>query len=211
MTPVDEKISYSQNLPAPRNLEEAILVELALLYKYDIITTLPFINYASLIIAQQKPNRKLRLLVDLKKINNLISDDYINNNHPVGTMADAAQHMTEKKLFCRVHCSQAYHCLDMADHRSMELLAFNFASQLFEYIRLTQGLSRSRSAFSSFFRDNFHPLMKADQCLEYVDNIGIAANIPQQLLRNLKAVFACTQRGGLNLALAKCHFGVQQV
>ena len=39
--------------------------------------------------------------------------------------------------------------------------------------------------------------MKADQCVEYVDNIGIAANNPQQLLRNLKAVFACTQRTGL--------------
>ena len=51
------------------------------------------------IIAQKKPNDKLRLLVDLRKINNLISDAYINNNHPVSTLTDAALHMAGKNYF----------------------------------------------------------------------------------------------------------------
>ena len=46
--------------------------------------------------AQKKPNGKLRFLVDLRKLNNLISDDSINNNHPVSTLTDAAQHMAGK-------------------------------------------------------------------------------------------------------------------
>ena len=93
--------------------------------KYGINTTLPFSKYASPIFAQKKPNRKLRLLVDLRKINNLISHDYINNNHPVSTLVDAAQHMAGKQLFCKLDCSQAYHCLQMGDQRSIEMLAFN--------------------------------------------------------------------------------------
>ena len=104
-------------------------MELALLHKCGIITTLLFSNYASPIFAQRKPNGKLRLLLDLRKMKTLIADDYINNNHPVSTLTDAAQHMAGKNLFCKLDCSQAYRCLQMVDQQSMELLAFNFASE----------------------------------------------------------------------------------
>ena len=131
LTPLDNRPAYSQSLPAPINLKDVILVELALLHKYGIITTLTFSKYASPIFAKRKPNGKLRLLVDLRKINTLIADDYINNNHPVSTLTDAAQHMAGKNLFCKLGCSQTYHCLQMADQQSIELLAFNFASRTF--------------------------------------------------------------------------------
>ena len=153
LTPKDETTAYSQSLPTPVNLKEDILAELALLHKYGIKTTLPFSKYASPIFAQKKPNGKLRLLIDLRKINDLISDEYINNNHPVSTLTDARQHMAEKKLFCKLDCSQAYHCLPMADQKSIELLAFKFASTTFAHRRLAQGLSRPLSAFPSCLRN----------------------------------------------------------
>ena len=99
LTPKDDSPSYSQRLPAPKKLKKDFLVELAKLHKYQIIITLPFLKYASPIFAQKKPNGKLRLLVDLRKIKNLISDDYINSNHPVSTLIDAAQQMAGKKFF----------------------------------------------------------------------------------------------------------------
>ena len=182
LTPLDNRPAYSQNLPAPINLKDDILVELALIHRYGIITTLPFSKYASPIFALRKPNGKLRLLVDLRKFNTLIADDYINNNHPVSTLTDAEQHMAGKNLFCKLNCSQAYHCLQTADQQSIELLAFNFASRTFAYRRLAQGLSRSLSAFSSFIRQYFDPFIKADQCAQYVDDIGMAANTPEQLI-----------------------------
>ena len=119
LTPKDDKAVYSQNLPMPIHLKEDFIVELALMNKYGIITVLPFSKYASPIFAQRKPNGKLRLLVDLRKINILIADDYTNNNHPVSTFSDAAQHLAGKSLFCKLDCSQAYHCLQMADQRSV--------------------------------------------------------------------------------------------
>ena len=152
LIPQDKKPVYTQSLPVPINLKEDLTVELALMHRYGIITTLLFSKYASPIFAQRKPNGKLRLLVDLRKINALIADDYINNNHPVSTLSDAAQYLAGKKLFCKLDCSQAYHCLKMADQRSVELLAFSFASRTFAYRRLAQGLSRALSAFSSFMR-----------------------------------------------------------
>ena len=197
LTPKDDSPAYSQSLPTPINLKGDILVESALLHRYGIITTLPFSKYASPIFAQKKPNGKLRLLFDLRKINNLISDDYINNNHPVSTLTDAAQHMAGKRLFCKLDCSQAYHCLQMADQRSIEMLAFNFASRTFAYRRLAQGLSRALSAFSSFMREYLDKVIKADQCAQNVDDIGIAANNATQLINNLRATFECIRTAGL--------------
>ena len=211
LTTKDDSPAYSQSLPAPINLKEDILVELAMLHKDGIITTLPFSKYASPIFKQKKPNGKLRLLVDLRKINNLISDDYINNNHPVSTLVDAAQHLAGKKLFCKLDCSQAYHCLPMADQRSIEMLAFHFASRTFAYRRLAQGLSRALCAFSSFMREYLDKVIKADQCAQYVDDIGIAANDADHLIANLRATFKCIQKAGLKLTMHKCHFGAKEI
>ena len=115
LTPKDDKAVYSQNLPMPIHLKEDLIVELALMHKDGIITVLPFSKYANPIFAQRKPNGKLRLLVDLREIKTLIADDHTNNNHPVSTLSDAAPHLAGKSLFCKLDCSQAYHCLQMAD------------------------------------------------------------------------------------------------
>ena len=211
LTPKDVKAVYSQSLPMPIHLKEDLIVELALMHKYGIITVLPFSKYASPIFAQRKPNGKLRVLVDLREINTLIADDYTNNNRPVNTLSDAAQHLPGKSLFCKLDCSQAYHCLQMSDQRSVEMLAFNFASRTFAYRRLAQGLSRSVSAFSSFMREYLDPVVKADQCAQYVDDIGIAANNATDLTRNIRAVFKRIRNAGLKLTIEKCHFGVRQV
>ena len=118
--------------------------------------------------------------------------------------------MAGKNLFCKLDCSQAYHCLQMADQQSIELLPFNFASRTFAYRSLAQGLRRSLSAFSSFIREYLDPIIKADQCAQYVDDIGIAANTPEQLIKNLRAVFQCLRKAGPKLSMAKCHFELQE-
>ena len=204
LSPKDDSPAYSQSLPTTVNLKHDILVDLALLHKYGITTTLPFSKYTSPFFAQKKPNCKLRLLVDLRKIRNLISDDYINNNHPVNTLSDAAQHMADKKLFCKLDCSRAYHCLQMVDQRSIESLAIKFAIRTFGYRRLAQGLSRSLSAFSSFMRLYLDKVIRANQC-------GVAANSAEQLTVNLRGTFKCIRKAGLNLKMHNCHFGATKI
>ena len=182
---------------------------MALLHKHDFITVLPFSRYASPIF-EQKAKVKLRLLVDVKKINNLIWDDYIKKNYTVNTLTDAAEHMKGKKLACKLDCSQAYHCLQMADQRSIEVLAFSFASGMFAYKRLTQGLSRALSLFSSFMRAHLDRVIEADQCAQYVDDIGIAAVDADHLIKNLRATCECISKAGLKLTKHKCLFGATE-
>ena len=99
----------------------------------------------------------------------------------------------------------------MADQRSLEMLAFNSATRKFAYKRIEQGLSRSVTDFSSFMREYFDPVFKADQCAQYVDDIGIAANDATDLTRNIGAVFKCIRQAGLKVTIEKCPLGVRQV
>ena len=149
--------------------------------------------------------------MDFRKINYLIVDDYTKNKNPVSTLSDAVQHLAGKSLFCKLDCSQAYQYLQIADQRSVEMLAFNFASRTFDWKRIAQGLSRSVSDFSSFIREYLDPVVKGDQCAQYVDDMGIAANNATDLTRNISAVFKCIGQTGLKVIIEKCHFGVWQV
>ena len=80
-------------------------------------------------------------------------------------------------------------------------------SRTFAYRRLARGLSRALSAFSSFMRKYLERVIKADQCSRYVDDIGIAANDADQLLKNLRATFECIRKAWLKLRKHTCHFG----
>ena len=60
-------------------------------------------------------------------------------------------------------------------------------------------------------REYLDSVIKADQCAQYVDDIGIAANTTEQLIKNIRAVFKCIRKAGLKLTIEKCHFGVTQI
>ena len=120
----------------------------------------------------------------------------------------------DKFFLCKLNVSQAYDCLQMADQRSVEMLAFNFASRCFAYKRLAQDLKRSLSAFLNFMREYLDPVVKADHCAQYVDETGYGANNATDLTRINWAFFKCIRQWRLKLAIRKCHMprvGVRQV
>ena len=147
----------------------------------------------------------------ISKINTLNAGNYTSNYDLVSTLSDAAQHLAGISLFRKLHCSQAYNILQVAEQPSVEMLAIEFASKTFAYRIFAQSLSRSVSAFSSFMREYLDPVVKAGQCAQYVDDIGIVANNATDLTRNIRAVFKCIRNAGLKLTIEKCHFGVRQV
>ena len=60
-------------------------------------------------------------------------------------------------------------------------------------------------------REYLDKVIKADQCAQYVDDIGIAANDADHLIANLRATFKCIQEAGLKLTMHKCHFGAKEI
>ena len=110
LTPQHEDPVYSQSYPTSTNLKDNLLVELALMLEYGIITTLPQIKYSSQIFAQRKSDGNCRP-----------QNDYGEHNHPVTTIADAAQHIAGKQHFCKLDCSQANLHIPMVDEQSIQL------------------------------------------------------------------------------------------
>ena len=146
---------------------------------------MPFSKNASPLSPQRKPNGKLSLLVDLRKVNTLLVNIYIKNKHPVSTSKDATPQMAKKNVFCKRDSCQAYHCLQMADQQSTELREFIFTSTLFAYPRLAQKQSCFLSTFSRRIRENLDLVIKANPCEQYFDDIGIAANTLGKLIKNI--------------------------
>ena len=99
----------------------------------------------------------------------------------------------------------------MEDQRSVEMLAFNFASRTFAYKRLNEGLSSSVSASSSFIRELLDYVIKVDQCAQYVDDLGIAANNTTDPTRNIRTVFHCICQAELKMTIEKCFLEVENL
>ena len=81
LTPKHDDPVYAQSLLTPTNMNDDLLVELALMQEYGVITTLPYSKFSTPIFAQWKPNGKFRKLVDLRRINHLLKNDYNQHNH----------------------------------------------------------------------------------------------------------------------------------
>ena len=95
----------------------------------------------------------------------------------------------------------------MTDQKSVENLAFNFASRTLVYRRHAQGLSSSVPAFSSFVRRYLDQVLKADQCAHY--DIVIAANTATAITRQNWATLKCLSKTGLKLTTELLHSGVR--
>ena len=60
-------------------------------------------------------------------------------------------------------------------------------------------------------REYLDKVIKADQCAQYVDDFGIAANDADHFIANLRATFKFIQEAGLKLTMHKCYFGATEI
>ena len=213
LTPEHDLPVYVQGPPTPIHLRDELHIELALMHYYGLITTLSQSKYSSPLFAHRKESGKLRILIDLRRVNHLLKNDYHSTNFPISNMADATSHFAGKLviLFTKLDCSQAYHCVQMADDTSVQLLAFNFSSRTYAYKCLAQGLSKSVTGFSSFIRHYLDPCLAAGICTQFMDDIGSAVTEFSQLLPSLRKIFDCVRRSGLKLSPEKCEIASQSI
>ena len=211
LTPAHDLPVFVQSPPTPIHLRDEILVELALMQYYGIVTLLPNSKYSSPIFAQRKSSGKLRILIDLRRVNHLLRNEYSNNNFPIPNMTDAVHHFAGKTLFTNLECSQAYHCVQMADPLSVQLLSFNFASRTYAYTRLAQGLNKSVTGFSSFVRSYLDSCLAANLCTQFMDDIGCGVETFEQMVPTLRQILDCLRKSGLRFTPHKCEFGMPSI
>ena len=132
-----------------------------------------------------------------------IADDYINNNHVVSTLTDAAKHVAGKKLFAKLvyfrritafkwqtnNHSTSLHSTSRVEH---SLTEDRQKDSIVSYHHF-EALSANKSIQSSKLT-NVHKTLN-------LDDIGITANTPQQLIINPPSVFQCLKNDVLKLSM----------
>ena len=99
LTPVHPLPVYLQGPPAPIQLRFEILVELALLQYFNIVTTLSHSKNSSPIFLHRKSPGKFRFLIDFRRVNHLLSNDYFKSKFPISKMAVAAKDFAGEIVF----------------------------------------------------------------------------------------------------------------
>ena len=117
----------------------------------------------------------------------------------------------EKNLFCKLDCSQAYHCVQNADELSVQNLAFNIESRTLAYICFAQGLNKSVARFSSFVKHYLDPCLAAKVCTHFKDDIAAGVNNFDEIIPALRKIFDCLKESGLKLSVQKCEFGKSKI
>ena len=118
---------------------------------------------------------------------------------------DSTNHFAGKQLFCKLDCSQAYHCVQMADDLSVQLLAFNFASRTFAYNCLADGLNKLARGFSSIVKHYLDRCLAANVC------IAAGVNTFDEMITALRKVFDCLKESGLKLSAQKFEFRTTKI
>ena len=179
--------------------------------KYGLVMLLPNSKHSSPIFALMKPSGKLRIVIDLRRVNHLLCKVYSDNNFPISIMREAVHHFAGKTLITKLECSQAYHSVQMADPLSVQILSFNFASRTYASTRLAQGLIKSATGFSSFVRNYLDSCLAANLCTQFMDDIGCGVEPFKQMIPTLRQIFDCLRKSGLRFTSHKCEFGMKSI
>ena len=123
LTPKHDELVFAQKLLTPMNLKDKMMVVFALQQEYGISTTSFICKYLTPVFAERKPNGTFRLPVNLRRINHPIKHHYDEQNHPITTNVDVAQHMAGKKYFRKPDCSEACNSLETSDEHSIAVIA----------------------------------------------------------------------------------------
>ena len=127
----------------------------------------------------------------------MLENDYVNKGIPISNMSHAKIYFAQKKLFTKLDFFQAYHCVQMADDISEQLLAFNLASRTYAYECLAHGL-KTVTGLSSLIRHYLDPFLASRNCTQFMDDIGNAETNFDQLAPSLRETFICISQSGLN-------------
>ena len=187
------------------------MIELTLLQNLNIIAKLSHSKYSSPRFNHRRSSSKLRIPIDLRRVNHLLRHEYLNCNFPISNMTEATNHFAVKIFFGKLDCSLAYPCVQMAHDLSVQALEFNFASRTFAYTCLAQGLNKSVTGFSSFVKHYLDPCLAANVCTQRMDDIAAGVNIFDEMIPVLRKKFDYLRKSGSKLSAHKCEVGTTKI
>ena len=196
--PVQQKL---RSLPfALRDEVDAHLKELE---REGVIERIDKSAWISPIVVSRKRNGKVRLCVDLRKVNEAIET----SGYPIPDMEEMLNQLNGSVLFSCLDLKAAYHQLSLHEE-ARDLTAFVTHSGLFRYVRCPFGLKSLPQCFQKVMETLLHGLAGVQV---YLDDVIVCGRTREEHDSRLKAVLDRLQQHEVTLNKEKCLFGVEAV
>lgn len=189
--PVQQKLR-----PLPFALRQEVKEHLTELQEAGIIEKVDSSPWISPIVVSRKKNGKLRMCVDLRKVNEAIEV----SGHPLPAMQDMLERVQGVKVFSCLDLKSAYHQLELHPE-SRPLTTFVCHEGLFSYRRCPYGAKSLPMAFQKVMESILKDLAGVQV---YLDDVIVSGADSEEHDERLAAVLARLEQHKVTLNLDKC-------
>ncbi|GFT43635.1 retrovirus-related Pol polyprotein from transposon 17.6 [Trichonephila clavipes] len=161
--------------------------------------------YAAPVVLVPKPNGKVRLCVDYRKLNSVTKVDA----YPLPRMDDLLNEATPTSFMSTIDLQSGYHQVKVADV-DQDKTAFVCPFGTYRYLRMPFGLRNAPATFQRLI-DKFRSGLKDVFALSYLDDTIVLSETFGKHLEDLEKVFERLSIFKLHANRDKCHFACDRV
>ena len=199
----EHKQCFSKPRPVPYSQLESTRTELQRLESEGVVQRIEFSNWAAPIVVVSKPNGKVRICGDFKRLNQYISID----QHPLPKLDDLMEKLRGGQFFTKLDLADAYLQLEL-DDEAKQLCVVNTPFGLYRYNRMCFGIASGPAQFQRCMDSLTQDLPGV---AAYLDDLIITGRTEEEHWTNLTNLLSSLQKHGFRLRLDKCEFFQQSV
>lgn len=183
----------------PFGLREKVAKKIQELVDKDIIEPVEKPTpWVSPLVIVPKPNNDIRLCVDLRRVNEAV----LRERHPIPTVDEILQDMSESRVFSKLDLKMGYHQLELHPD-SRDITTFVAHCGLYRFKRLVMGINAASEIYQ-------HEIQQVVQGIPGVvnlsDDIMVHGPDKEEHDRRLRLTLQRLQEAGLTLNGQKCLF-----
>ena len=159
--------------------------------------------WASPCLLVPKPNGKVRLCTDYRKVNTVT----IKDSYPLPRIDDILDAIGNAKYLTQIDLLRGYYQIPLTDKAKL-ISAFITPFGLFQYNRLPFGMSNAPATFQRLVNRVVQDL---DGTYAYIDDIVVTSETWEEHIYRIQSLFVRLKSFGLTVNLAKSSFGKAKV
>ena len=157
-------------------------------------------KWGSPMFVVKKPNGKVRLCIDYRKVNGVTTDEPFY----MPRVDEVLESVGQSKVISKLDLAKGYYQVLMDDD-SIDKTAFSCHRGRFEFVRMPFGLKNAPAIFQTLMTKVLDPCREFAS--PYMDDVVIYSTDWKIHVRHVRQLLDCLRRAGLTANPWKCHWG----